>query len=231
MLIKIEPRIIALADQFIDDNVDTRPLDEAHWWTKLGSVTENQERLIDYHFTLSESGGTNQGKTLVQYENNDLTLPGKNPSPQLSNLINASIKASTPCSQLQFFGEYLHAFEDTFSHRDKNNLPYDALKLKGGVGHGLKGSNPDYTYNEKGLLGWDMREQRTLEMEKETFNIIGARWGNIDKAKKWNSELINTLNLFNKTQENEDDGYNKYYPKTSIGQVIVERGIAARNGF
>ena len=48
---------------------------------------------------------------------------------------------------MQFFGEYLHAFEDTFAHRDQDNDPFG---VNAGAGHGTHGSHPDYTYNHYG---------------------------------------------------------------------------------
>lgn len=57
-------------------------------------------------------------------------------------------KEAAKCGNLdlsmQFFGEYLHAYEDTFAHRNNENIPYG---VNGGFGHALGGTNPDHTYN------------------------------------------------------------------------------------
>lgn len=50
---------------------------------------------------------------------------------------------------MQFFGEYLHAFADTFSHRDDYDKPVDAVWKAGskelGIGHGPLEINPVHT--------------------------------------------------------------------------------------
>ncbi|WP_211452381.1 hypothetical protein [Collimonas antrihumi] len=113
-------------------------------------------------------------------------------------------------------GSYLHSFEDTFAHRDSNNHPF-ALDI--GLGHGVYGSNPDYTYNHwsalpfPGALDWNHNEDRTLEMEKEVFNKLLTMTGSTD-AKKF-SDIEDTLKNFNKTPENEGDGYDRDKPTDS----------------
>jgi hypothetical protein len=125
-------------------------------------------------------------------------------------LFAASNNAPTQCAKLQFFGEYLHAFEDTFAHRNQNNVPYG---VNNGFGHGLSaGSNPDYTYDDvyagddpivRSRL-WLVRSARTLEMEKEVFEKLSAlphsgtaqTWANVEEKVK----------QFNAIEENEGDG-------------------------
>ena len=73
-------------------------------------------------------------------------------SPQLNRLLAASNFAkadlnATCNSSAQLFGEYLHAFEDTFAHRDKDNDPYTATSFGYGTGHATGGENPDFTYD------------------------------------------------------------------------------------
>ena len=82
-------------------------------------------------------------------------------NPQLARLSGYALNAPTTCSKSQFYGEYLHAFEDTFAHRDAENFPYEAR-----LGHLAGGHNPDHTYN---VAGWAFNESRTLEMEQEVF--------------------------------------------------------------
>ncbi len=197
-----EARTIALADQYVDNNPLTEPLNSSSWLTKIGSIFVNQERLLSYHFVLSGS----DGKTLGDYNNANLSLPGTSPSPQLTNLLNASLNAPTDCGKLQFFGEYLHAFEDTFSHRDKNNKPYDAEQFGLGVGHGLALSEPDYTYDNNSN-GWGVRAKRTLEMEEEVYNTLLAYHGDSQKARSW-ADVKAVMAQFNAITENEEDGKN-----------------------
>jgi hypothetical protein len=33
-------------------------------------------------------------------------------------------------ARYQFYGEHLHAYEDTFAHRDMNNMAYDKWSLE-----------------------------------------------------------------------------------------------------
>jgi hypothetical protein len=69
--------------------------------------------------------------------------------------------APTSCAKAQFYGEYLHAFEDTFAHRDEANVPYGYK-----TGHLSGGHEPDHTYNAP---FWKYNQDRTFEMEKEVF--------------------------------------------------------------
>ena len=219
-----DARTIALAAQYVDDNPITRPLDSSTWYTKVGSIFVNQERLRDYHFVLSDVNG----KTIDYYNNSDLSQPGVSPSPQLSNLLNASINAPTTCGRLQFFGEYLHAFEDTFSHRNKDNKPYDAEKFDMGIGHGFDLSNPDYTYDDAN--GWNMRSARTLAMEEQVFNALLAKYGDPAAAKNWH-DIQAVVAEFNAIQESEEsEGAVKFQKKFELlDQKLAEWGYQATN--
>jgi len=109
------------------------------------------------------------------------------------------------CTQLQFFGEYLHTFEDTFAHCDSRDMPFALIK---GVGHGLYGSDPDYTYNHsisapKGSA-WNTNEARTLQAEKEAFAKMSA-WADPSKARSF-ADIEQTLKAFNAIHESEGDG-------------------------
>ena len=202
-----DARIIALATQYVDNNPQTRPVDESNILTIMASPLWNQNQLARYHFVLWESDAN--GKTVFS-SSSDIT---QHDSTQLNRLYDASAKAPTKCAQLQFFGEYLHAFEDTFAHRDKANVPYG---VNNGFGHGLAaGSNPDYTYNEPYdgddpvVLSrlWTVREARTLRMEEEVFAKLAA-FGDSTKAKSW-EEVKVVVEQFNKIQENESIGLSK----------------------
>ncbi|HKV65987.1 MAG TPA: hypothetical protein VJN66_06360, partial [Rhodanobacteraceae bacterium] len=86
-------------------------------------------RLLTYHFVMvSSTPGTDGLLDPVHYGNRPTNTNIVNPqSNQLSRLLNASQKAPTRCAEYQLLGEYLHAFEDTFAHRDADNRPYAIL--------------------------------------------------------------------------------------------------------
>lgn len=88
-----------------------------------------------------------------------------------------------PCARYQFLGEFLHAYADTFSHRDASNTPFDAIALGLGLGHGLAaGSEPDYTFDgdpnyqggdsQVNANHWNVRAQRTLVALQAVFNVL-----------------------------------------------------------
>lgn len=162
-------RTMAIASQFVDENYLTQPLHLA---------APNYPALPLYHFVLDYGNG-NDGDA-----NDDLYRRFQSPqSEQLSNLL-----ASTDPTRLrdlwiqthptgvpglcpipsfvdinnaryQLFGEYLHAFQDTFAHRDAYNMPY-AIEANeentpvAWVGHAGPsipdgfGLAPDHTYNQ-----------------------------------------------------------------------------------
>jgi RHS repeat-associated protein len=191
-------RIIALAAQYVDDNLQTQPVDESNLFTIMASPMWNQNQLAKYHFVLWETGP--DGKAIFS-TSSDIT---KHSSTQLDQLLDAAKKAPTRCASLQFFGEYLHTFEDTFAHRDRNNVPFG---VNNGFGHGSNGSNPDYTYDDApdvtGPLSWHVRADRTLKMEEEVFRKLQA-YGDPAKAKSWDEVRI-VAEHFNKIQESEDN--------------------------
>jgi YD repeat-containing protein len=167
-----EALTIALAAQYIDDNPDTTPMP----WGNGSQET----RLSLYHFTQTGSdpprlpGETNHAYQLRRAQNpwND----------QLQNLINAAAAARTRCARAQFFGEFLHAYQDTFAHRDQRNVPID---INLGVGHLLWGHHPDYTYNHivydsswpLAIGAWALNEARTLAMEQGVFQAMAGYSG------------------------------------------------------
>lgn len=147
-----DARMLALGTQYVDNNPLTTPMP---YGTNPKSLSSNAEALLKYHFVLA--GGTGDA---------DIMNPS---SAQLSNLQNAAAIAAAAGNRnacLQFAGEFLHAFEDTFSHRDYNNISFDPVKQinvihwgivnltvaqkNQGLGHGLLAHDPDYTYNHKG---------------------------------------------------------------------------------
>jgi RHS repeat-associated protein len=161
-------RNIALGAQYIDDNPLTQPLS--------GAITPNRRALPLYHFTRERGADlTNDPITRIQ-----------NPtSAQLENLRRPSMdERLSPCARQRFFGEYLHAFEDTFSHRDQNNVPFFFTST---AGHGAFNHDPDQTYN---VREFQNNEMRTMRMAQEVFEQIqsfggGAAprtWGDVSVA-------------------------------------------------
>jgi hypothetical protein len=139
-------------------------------------------------------------------------------SPQLQNLHNAIEigNPDQPCAKYQFLGEYLHAFADTFSHRDGMNRPIDALTLGLGVGHGFSGEQPDYTYNgDPAYTGndpyikaraWNVREDRTLAAEKGIYAQLKSYSG----GKSVSTDVLeSTLKSFNAIREHGENSPQK----------------------
>jgi RHS repeat-associated protein len=122
-------RTVAVAAYYIDQNPFTKPATEL--------INANELALPLYHFVMSSEGpyfGDDSTDMLRRFYNPD--------SDQLSNLLNAADPArlaaiwsrlnpnacpmpqTLPNARYQLLGEYIHAYEDTFSHRDLVNTPY-----------------------------------------------------------------------------------------------------------
>jgi RHS repeat-associated protein len=217
-LSKEKAQIMALATQYIDDNYRTAPLPSWENVTRLfvgdweGSILGKKKALDSYHFVLDYERGDKgdfvtrrPGESDTEFALRRIRNPQ---SKQLERLRNASLaydyycradgRASSLDTKLQLYGEYLHAFQDTFAHRDRNNRPYDLFGNSENdpdtdVGHIsiidiLKSHQPDKTYNqidfedaklngEYGYLPsysnqWIYNEARTLQMSKEVFEKI-----------------------------------------------------------
>lgn len=212
-----EARIVALAAQYVDDNDDTRPLNVT---VQTGLSDEHRARLLSYHFTMVPSsidpatGLVKGGVNDYGRPTNDTAYANIPENAQLGRLMaavrtgenatNVTCKRST---QLQLMGEYLHSFEDTFAHRDSNNHPFP---LEAGLGHGLYGSHPDYTYNHwspipfPNAFHWDNNEARTLQMEREVYDKLSLLGTG---PKRPFSEIESVLRAFNGTKEHEGRGY------------------------
>ena len=166
-------RTMAIADQYVDVNDLTKPIQYVVW--------PHQDALPLYHFVLDYENGYNGDRTQdpltrIQsptsdqltrlYDSTDARrlqelwiqshptgTPGMCPIPAPSDINNA---------RYQLYGEYLHAFEDTFAHRDAYNMPYGiesniyntpvAVTGHGGPGvPDMFGHAPDHTYNQNYL--------------------------------------------------------------------------------
>jgi RHS repeat-associated protein len=234
-----DARTIALAAQYIDVNRDTRPLDPDNPLDNIGNQ-EAIDRLLSYHFTatpsdIGEDGLThskvtyltgNSGMRIIAEAPKDPAYANIQENQQLVRLYDAVSLAKCNAlgrnTELQFFGEYLHAFQDTFGHRDANNIPID---VQNGVGHGTYNSNPDYTYNHVALfdflplpghVNWNNNEARTLQMEKEVFAKMKqfATGQDVISAEKISEKAFyEFLAEFNDLEEDED---NKKYVKGDV---------------
>jgi RHS repeat-associated protein len=235
-----EARVLALATQYVDNNPDTEPINLTGSVEDLGE--EHRRRLLSYHFTMIPSKvdgetGLVSGR-LVDYKDppNSREYVNIVENAQLVNLSKAAKTSDSQenllnkrCTQLQFMGEYLHAFEDTFAHRDSNNNPFG---LNAGAGHLAYGSNPDYTYNHyapipvSGGFNWNHNEQRTLEAEKEVL----TRLEKLGDPKKSHSgpDMEKILKEFNAIKENEGDNkYDPLDPSRSEKIKLLEKTIQA----
>ena len=236
-------RRIALAAQFVDVNDNTSPLPEGSHWYNYGSIEFNNAttmRLDWYHFTNNREyyenigNGYNlgswdleqpKGMTDSQYKiwrltsnlDKDITTnPNKRGIPQLE-IMKRNYKRATECNNrnlsMQFFGEYLHAFEDTFAHRDQNNDPYGT---NGGTGHATGLTHPDHTYdlpsgsliNNNLIREWMNNSTRTLVSQKEIYNKLleynRSTLKNSNKVISWNP-LEPLLKNFNQIREDFDE--------------------------
>lgn len=123
-------------------------------------------------------------------------------------------------------GEFLHAFMDTYGHRDRDNVP---IGINAGAGHLAYGHDPDLTYNHTNpirgrggaIVGqdrWNNNEARTLTMEQNTYNqiVLYMTQQNFYASGRAAGEamdftaLMSTLTTFNRTPEDEHntDGFN-----------------------
>jgi RHS repeat-associated protein len=232
-----EAQVLALAAQYVDDNPDTKPLN-----LDTGVSDAHRARLLSYHFTMVPSK-IDVATGLVKGGVSDYGSPPGSAAyanipenEQLKHLYaavtavgQASNLENTRCSQLQFMGEYLHSFEDTFAHRDSNNNPFP---LNVGLGHGGYGSNPDYTYNHwsaiplPGAMNWNHNEERTLQMEKEVLAKLAAFRAQEGTAHSF-SDIEALLKKFNAIAENEGDGYDPEHPKTSEKIKLLQGQLTA----
>ena len=162
-----DARIIALASQYVDDNPVTSSFNLRNW--------DHVDRLVKYHFTMTDP--TDQWKLLPGFDN--ASLANGPSAPQIKCLEKAYQTARTdpaaqPNAALQLFGEYIHALEDTYGHRMRDDVPYSAklfiLDFLG-FGHGFDVHQPDLTYDDKVFtsISWNTREARTFAMEQAVF--------------------------------------------------------------
>lgn len=225
---------LALAAQYVDDNPFTTPIN-------FGSLLTQTDRLSKYHFTQSGYDPVQlSGQSNDAYELNRVDNPV---NPQLNNLLMAAnnVKNST-CTKIQLFGEYLHAYEDTFGHRNRINEPID---VNGGLGHALYGHESDKTYNGSVAFGttiypmavglWNLREDHTLRMEEDTFNQIKREFGGSAKDKSGKEIIFSTisesLKIFNHVEEDEENTHSKFSNNKANKKRDELMGVLAILGF
>ena len=184
--------IIATADRYIDDNPFTEP---------YGSMGTNFSARAYYHFT--QDGWDKTKDAAMRFLNPE--------NPQINALHEFATSdhgigwdhAPSNCAKLQMYGEFLHAYEDTYAHRDADNVPYST------IGHVSGGHNPDFTYNHIDALGrdWKFNEARTIAMEKATFNFFKQDYQLEAKSNKGIAitfkNIESTLTAFNQSQTSE----------------------------
>ena len=194
-------RTMALASQYVDDNLLTQPTYHSRIsLPRIGTYRPNTAALPLYHFTR-----TAFDDPLFANARDRINNPT---STQLRNLLAPTRDATLPnCTRLQFFGEYLHAFADTFSHRDENNIPFF---FNSTVGHGPYNHDPDQTYNVREFV---TNQTRTMRMAQEMYqqlqgfstNAQTNRWVDIEPVvQRFSNAGAAAGNLANRWQDQCD---------------------------
>lgn len=221
-----QARTIALATQFVDENDYTVPLRDGVG--KLGNLKDGLNNAIDnrlpfYHFVNNrqvEESGLGDEMDPANYDllkEPDMSVEdyrfwrldsNLGNIPQLQKM--ASNVGIAPCEslKLQFVGEFFHAFEDTFAHRDQDNVPFH---LNSGTGHLFGGAHPDYTYNHEvpGLFSlgngvWSVNEEKSIIAQEAIYHKMKDfrdQMGVSGKEVSWD-EIEPYLIVFNAIHEN-----------------------------
>jgi RHS repeat-associated protein len=190
---------VAQATQFIDDNFYTEPFHS-------GTVR------MRYHFTYTD--------TEITAERNSFPLVERfmnAGNAQTKVLRSYAMDATTECAKQQFYGEFLHAYMDTYAHRNEVNVPYGPV---GGhvLTRGLPGHAPDTTYDWlerpdiKGAATGNFRFQneKAIAMEESVFNLLKKDVGRasnfvIGPPLAW-TDVRDTLIAFNAIEVSGDIG-------------------------
>lgn len=219
-------RTIAIASQYIDENPLTMPTREFLFLT----YGANHPALPLYHFVLNDQGPLYGDRT------DDWLRRFYGPqSTQLNNLFNSTDpqrlmelwrqahpdENACPApwvindARYQLFGEYLHAYEDTFAHRDRLNTPYgvrpntenDPYAYYGGhVGLGsanpLDYEPPDETFNQdyeddesECVIGDSVRTRRVVfDLSADECRRAGGQFTE-HQTNAWESNELRTLRM------------------------------------
>lgn len=200
--------VVALADRYIDTNRYTEP---------FGPAGLNLDARKFYHFSYTQA-------------ERDAEAAQNPPATRYLNAGNAQTdllrgyaldSARTPCAKAQLYGEFLHAYMDTYAHRDEQNRPFEYTG--GHVGpygdyaswtnFNTLAESPDYTFNHSVTItngnssqttNWNYNESRTFAMEKAVFALFQNDFGRQAKDKQgfpieW-TDIQLTLTAFNKDQ-------------------------------
>lgn len=228
---------LALAPQYIDDNPYTTPIAQS-----FGDVLSQVDRLKKYHFTQAGYDRAQMpGEGLYAYEQNRVNSPW---NPQLQLLLNAANSSGNrSCTKIELVGNLLHAYEDTFGHRDQLD---DPINVNGGLGHLVYGHEADKTYNEAGVVetnpayylasgDWVYRESRTLEMEKEVFGMIQMEFNltaqNATGKVITFDSIAPLLAQFNHIHENEAENPNFSQKLQLLNWLLAKNGMGALPGY
>ena len=218
-----EAIIVANANQYVDDGVDTEPIirnDDGSMNIILTGLLR-QQVLRDWHFVLDP-------------EDQDNTTVGNPTSRRLTVLRNWVDNAPDRNTQLFNLGVFSHPFLDTAAHRDENNRPYPATRAGFAFGHAHDTHHPDYTYNHcqefpvvvvdgnnpesppVHNVSWNNNESRTLIIQGNLYDIYRQYAGG-DAAVSWD-DLQVMLREFNAIHESQDP--HRPYETESIDQKL-----------
>jgi hypothetical protein len=245
-----DAQTLALATQYIDNNSFTWPLGDKYFNT---NPTTQELRLSRYHFTMYKLVQTGPRSVNRIYSTDPNLLNSLQSSEQLQALRGYAMpKTGNSCpfpndQSLQFMGEFLHAFEDTFSHRDQNNVP---IPLNSGLGHAIYGEDPDYTYNHEvpvydpstgmrvNTINWNVNESRTLAMEamvyKQISDFLVSRNYYVSGAAQRSKiipfdTVLPILKEFNATPEGGKSSFSG--KKEILDRFLLAQGLSRLNSY
>ncbi len=109
-------------------------------------------------------------------------------------------RAALDDTRYQLYGEYLHAFEDTFAHRDTNNMAYATMSGSantpaGGIGHGLAGERPDRTFNQFYSRCRIGTGRAASHIDGLTADECNQRGGTLLSEQNWQYNEMRTLQM------------------------------------
>ncbi|MDQ6662075.1 MAG: hypothetical protein M3Z24_14065, partial [Chloroflexota bacterium] len=187
---------ISLAAQYIDENAKTEPLQRTleqemailngRVAVSFGSTKIELQREAEtirqqilkarfsYHFTFTDSDINSEAGRYGGDANRRFIDPENK---QLSNLFSASQKAPTRCGEAQLYGEFLHAFADSYSHRRPDSSPISLTQDF--RGHLKYGHDPDKTYDVQNSKASPFpnflhNQAHTISMEETVFAKLQA---------------------------------------------------------
>lgn len=218
----LPPRLaktIAAAAQFIDDNPLTRP----------ESPLNLRARTL-YHFTHESDERANDWRQPWNRQLHRLHRAARDP-------------LLVPCQQAQLYGEFLHAFQDSYAHRHPDGTPFAPW-----IGHLRYGHDPDQTYDVRNSLGSriDARAtpspsdphrrliaafpdfldnaERALTMEQTVFELFRSDWG---RASPYGfDDVRQTLIDFNSAGQREYEAYLRAntHTESAAAYLLRKRG-------